>query len=115
METLSFMVCGECLIYIANGNLTGLDYNPETADERMEAILAGEQYLQERHGGHLCAGDSDKDDEHSIWPCECCGDTSHGSRHEAVLLVPAGKPGTTTEGSTVPSPETWAGPRFFLL
>lgn len=81
-----FMVCSDCIMAIANGDLTGLANDPETEDERTRQINRGlEQIAQD--GGMPVAGDFDKDDEFSRYPCECCGERLAGSRHHAVILA----------------------------
>ena len=82
----NFMVCCDCIMEIANGDLTGLANNPETEDERTRQIYRGLDRIAE-DGGYVVAGDSDKDDEFSRYPCECCHERLAGSRHHAVILA----------------------------
>lgn len=81
-----FMVCCDCIMAIANGDLTALANDPETEDERTRQIHQGLQEIAD-NGGYAVAGDSDKYDEFSRYPCECCGERLAGSRHHAVILA----------------------------
>ena len=81
-----FMVCCDCIMEIANGDLTGLANDPETEDERTRQIYQGLRQIAE-DGGYAVAGDADKADEFSRYPCECCRDRLAGSRHHAVILA----------------------------
>lgn len=82
-----FMVCVDCAMFIANDDLSGLDYHftPEEAKHRENAIREGVAY-QNSQGNHIAMGDDENDIEFSKNPCECCGNALHGYRHHAVLL-----------------------------
>ena len=72
-------VCVDCLIMIANGDVSGIDN-----EDRIAEVIAGMDRLT-TDGAHLVAGDSD--DGNFRWtPCECCGSELGGDRHAAVLL-----------------------------
>lgn len=65
-------ICGECRIYIANHDLTGID-----DDARAAEVEAAE--------GWWTLIDDDVDtDAGSTWPCERCGTSAHGDRYTAV-------------------------------
>jgi hypothetical protein len=70
------MACQDCLLYVANGDV------PEDGRD-IEADIQAEIGAP---SGRLACGDSDKDDEFSWRPCECCGSPLGGSRHHLVLL-----------------------------
>jgi hypothetical protein len=86
------MVCSDCLIFIANGDLTGLDYSPggKGAEERAAAIIAGCEEWSDK-GAHLCATSDEKtDDTFSRRACGVCHDkgpgAGAGSRHQVTPL-----------------------------
>jgi len=80
-------ICDECRIAAVNGDFSGLDYSydAERADERLIEITAGLGRL-----GWLVPcwseDDSDAQIEHSIEPCDCCGDRAHGRRWHFTVL-----------------------------
>jgi hypothetical protein len=79
------MVCPECLQAIVNDDYSSLDYyyEPDEADKRELEIKAGIKEVD----GYICgAGDSEKDDDFSMNPCDCCGNRLHGARHHCVVL-----------------------------
>ena len=78
-------VCSDCLVFIANGDLSGLDNDPDTADGREAEIIAGIEKEAEA-GGHWVGGDSEKDHEFSRSSCDCCGTSVEGSRHQAAVI-----------------------------
>ena len=86
MEILddNFMVCEDCIQVIANDDYTGLDYhyNEQDSQRRMDEINAG----LEKVGAGLCCGDSDKNDDFSLYSCDCCGSDLHGERFHCVIL-----------------------------
>lgn len=86
-EAYDCYVCQDCLMFIANGDLSGLDYalSKEDADEKEQAIKEGIE-LEANAGGYYAAGDSERDHEFSRWPCDCCGEMLAGSRHHAVVI-----------------------------
>lgn len=73
--TYELMACADCLMYVANG---------DEPDDR-DIGKAIERHLGDP-SGHLCCGDSEKDDEFSWAQCECCGSNLGGSRHHLVML-----------------------------
>lgn len=82
----NFMVCGECLQALINDDYTSLDYYYDEAEStaRMEAIQQGIDDIC--IDGYACLGDSDKDEDFSRSPCECCHTALHGSRYHMVIL-----------------------------
>lgn len=72
------MGCCDCLLLVANGEV------PHDDNGELEAGMRATLKPDEIH--HLCCGDSDKDDEFSWSPCECCGSRLGGSRHHMVVL-----------------------------
>lgn len=84
-ETISSFVCGDCLMAIANGDYTGLDYyySPDEADLRVEEINAGISRLSEENG-YIMTGDGENDLTLSYKPCDCCGADLDGERHEVL-------------------------------
>lgn len=81
----NFMVCEDCLSFIVNGDVSGLDYSysEEEAEKRLLEIESG---IAARGGGNICRGDGDKDNEFSFRSCDCCGDGLAGPRHHCVVL-----------------------------
>jgi hypothetical protein len=77
-------VCQDCLLYIANGDLTGLDNNPETAERRQAEILAGIE--RELPAQWVADSSEETDREFSSAPCDCCEQRAAGSRYHCVLL-----------------------------
>ena len=81
-----FMVCADCLMIIANGDDSGLDYHyGKDAAERLAKIEAGLSAVS-AVSGYVSVGDSDRDDEFSTRDCDCCGTTLAGSRHHCVVI-----------------------------
>jgi len=82
-----FMVCVDCAMFIANDDLSRLDYHflPDEAEQREIAIRNSVQH-QINQGNHIVMRNSDDDIEFSKSPCDCCADHLHGYRHHAVLL-----------------------------
>lgn len=83
----AFMVCGDCLMIIANNDASGLDYflDEDAANKREEQIrqaIAGVQ----SDGRYIAAGNSAHDDEFSSLPCACCRTRLAGARHHCVVL-----------------------------
>jgi hypothetical protein len=80
--------CAECTVFLANGDLSSLDNDPETADARERAIVSGAARRADAGLQWLPAWDSeDGEREHSIDPCECCGDRLHGPRTRWALAA----------------------------
>lgn len=66
------MVCTDCAMVICNDDVSGIE-----DDYQIDAVYQGIDEAQ----GHFALGDSDKDLEHSISSCACCGSDAHGKRH----------------------------------
>jgi hypothetical protein len=70
-------LCDDCLVFVENGDLTGVDYyaaDEEEAARRCEEIESGARQLGSVHP------DSDMTDEFSRKDCDCCGTMLAGSR-----------------------------------
>ncbi len=69
------MVCVDCGMYIANGEVEGADprWSADALDRRWEGL-------------QLVTGDSDKDDDFSWCACKGCGSTLGGARMHCVAL-----------------------------
>ena len=82
-----FYVCPDCASYIANDDLTGLDYHydEQESEEREREIRSGVNNLHQQ-GYYVAAGDNEKDKEFSSAPCKSCGDKLAGYRHHMNLL-----------------------------
>jgi hypothetical protein len=80
----SFMVCEECMMIIATGDYSHLqyDYDENGADERVVEIDTAIDQVE----GEIVPGNSEHDEEFSIKPCECCKSQLAGSRHHCVIL-----------------------------
>lgn len=65
-KTGSFRVCGDCLVWLANGDATGM------SDDKAQAVQAGERAMVEQYG-QTHVSHSDAHDE-PAGACECCGD-----------------------------------------
>lgn len=65
-DWVEYKVCQDCLIYLANGDLTGIDDNAEAAH-----IEKSVNALANQHGGELVADGDDMGFSHHA--CECCG------------------------------------------
>lgn len=78
--------CDDCHAYLANGDMTYLDYHyaEAKANERMQAIIAGERFYTE-NGSIIVIGDSANDIEFAVKPCTCCGSRLAGSRFEFLV------------------------------
>ena len=76
-------VCEDCQSVIGSGDRSGLDYwySPEEAENRAREIDAG---IEAFAPAYLFM--SDGYDEFSRSPCECCGSTEAGTRHEAIVF-----------------------------
>lgn len=77
------MVCTDCIMVIANGDYSGLDFYDD-ADDRAAEVDAGLDKLSE--SGAVTAGDSEHDREFSSRPCDCCGTLLAGHRHHCIIL-----------------------------
>jgi hypothetical protein len=69
-------VCADCLIWVANGDASGMD-------EKTHAHVTN---TANDVRGYWCAGDSDKEKDFSWSACDRCGCALGGSRHHAVIL-----------------------------
>jgi hypothetical protein len=80
----SFMVCTDCLGFIADDDLTGLDYHYSKMEskQRIHEITIGAANAD----GVISVGNSRKDNEFSRSPCECCQSILAGSRHHCVVV-----------------------------
>ena len=83
----AFMVCGDCLMIIANNDASGLDYflDEDAANKRDEEIRKAISDIQS-DGSYLVAGDDDQNDEFSSRACDCCGTRLAGERYHCRLL-----------------------------
>lgn len=70
------MVCMDCAMYIANGDLP--DYNPDN--------WSAADLERNWRGYNLYVGDTEKDDEFSWSQCDGCGSRLGGSRFHCVAL-----------------------------
>jgi len=83
-------VCVDCAMFIANGDLTGLDYafDEKEADERQAAILAGIS-KETKAGGHwVMSGDENEESSFSRSACDCCDTSLGGDRLKAAVIYP---------------------------
>lgn len=78
----NFMVCADCIMVIANGDWSGLEFYEERS-KRAAEIENGIENTE----GEIVPGDSENDREFSKAPCECCGSPLAGTRHHCVLLT----------------------------
>jgi len=80
----NFLICTDCLMLIANGDDSGLDYHyGRGAADRLAEIEAGIAAA----GGNIVPGEFDRDEEFSTRDCDCCGSSLAGSRHHCVVLT----------------------------
>jgi phosphoribosylaminoimidazole (AIR) synthetase len=79
-----YMVCADCIVVIATGDYTALDYcyQADESEKRMKEINSG----LSQAGGYVLGGESDRDEEFSRRPCDCCGSSLHGARTHCVVL-----------------------------
>lgn len=80
-EHVDIMVCTNCALYVANGDLPSAAWGTERDDAR---ILAGEETLA-MLGYRVHCGDSSRDDGFSRDECDMCSDYHHGARHHAIM------------------------------
>lgn len=78
-DTARRMVCADCFDVVA-GNTDNLDADREG---EIEAAL-------DKMSGTVSTGDADAYNEFSRRPCELCGSTLGGSRHEIINLTKGG-------------------------
>lgn len=82
--TCEIVVCGDCLLLIANGELTDSDGN-DIAEAHAAKITA--LWGDEKGSWHLVpACDENCDGEFSSSQCDGCGSTLGGDRHKAVVF-----------------------------
>lgn len=81
-----FYVCVDCIMVIANGDYSGLDYQFGNDEDAIEARIAEIDAGIENAGGFICAGDSERDESFSSRDCDCCGSRLAGSRYHCVLF-----------------------------
>ena len=87
----TLMVCQDCIMEIANGDLTGLDYHLDH-DEATARAIEIRSAIASFYPHHLVPGGTDEDgeeiedDEFSARDCDCCGSWLAGSRHPVTLL-----------------------------
>lgn len=94
-KTIDIVICDLCAQYIANGDISPVDYHYSgvEAEEKANAIQQGEERITEGHGRiHV---DSDSLTEYRSYGCDCCGDYSAGSRYIAsCYTAPLDKDGS---------------------
>ena len=80
----NYQVCEECASYLVNGDVSGLSYhyNEQEVDELIELMERREIDTD----GHICLGDSDKDEDFSHQPCDHCRRKLAGARVNMVIL-----------------------------
>lgn len=83
----NFLVCTDCIMVIANGDYSELNYyypdnDDADPDKRAEEIDAG----IENAGGRIVPGNPEYDKEFSSRPCDCCGSHLAGHRHHCVII-----------------------------
>lgn len=81
-----FMVCTDCLMIIANDDASGLDYHLNEADAAAREREIRRSIAAHASEGHIAVGDSERDEEFSSSPCDCCNFSLAGSRHHCVLM-----------------------------
>jgi hypothetical protein len=88
MQVEKYMVCTDCMLVIANGDYSSLDYHfdEKESKERAESIDKGIDSLIEK-GGYLTIGDLETKEDFSIYSCECCGSKLAGERFEAIVII----------------------------
>ena len=79
--TDSVYVCDDCLMWLVNGDATGLDHylSGSEAEEKLNNMIHGERYIRETKG-YIYAVNNVREFDTS--PCDCCGESLHGRRHE---------------------------------
>jgi len=75
---ITYKVCIDCIMAIANNDFTGLDYHysEDEASTRMDEIKQGMAEL----GANIVCMDEGTD-EFCVMPCDCCGSKLAGERH----------------------------------
>ncbi len=72
VQTATLTACSDCALLIANGD--------EARDGHADAVAA-------RHPGVWLVIESYEVDEHSVYPCGCCGDRAHGARYPVAAFA----------------------------
>lgn len=77
-------VCMDCIQYIVNDDVTGLDYylTEEQAEQKIAAMRQAISDLPE--GQHPAMGGEDLG--FCTTRCDCCGDSLHGDRYKLNIL-----------------------------
>ena len=75
---ITYKVCTDCIMVIANNDFTGLDYHydEDEASTRMDEIKQGMANL----GANIVCMDVEPD-EFCTLPCDCCETMLAGERH----------------------------------
>jgi hypothetical protein len=83
-----FLVSEDVFIYVANGDLTGIDYfyNSDEAEIRAREIVKAVEKIGEKLGAYLVPGEEKNEIEFSTLPDEITGDTLAGKRYEVLAL-----------------------------
>ncbi len=81
------LICVSCGQWIANADLTSLDYHYEQAEAEAEyrRITTADDDMSDDL--YWVMGDSDDDHEFSTQPCNRCADPLAGYRYAAALLT----------------------------
>jgi hypothetical protein len=77
-DTIEIEVCVDCLVWFANGDLSGID-NPERELEVITAVGIDEGY-------DVVPGDYDSEPSFSHSPCDACRNPQGGTRVPAVMI-----------------------------
>ena len=81
-RTTELLVCTDCALFIANGDLPSATYGTDEDDDR---VIVGAQRWQD---WQLHMGDSENDHTFSWSWCDHCHSTLGGPRHHAVAMRP---------------------------
>lgn len=91
VETLAYLlVCGDCLMHVANDDLSALDNLPDDErDERYRAVVAGVARAAWTIGGPTgdIVSTTEGDPEFRHDPCDTC-DGLPGDRYDVAVLGP---------------------------
>jgi len=83
-----YKVCTDCFSAIVNDDTSSLILlGEEKAEEIERKIENGISALTADKGGYLTAGNSENDEEFSIYPCDCCISALAGGRFEVVRIA----------------------------
>jgi hypothetical protein len=84
----NYMVCGDCLPVIANGDYSHLDYYYDVhGNELALDIRARIEQGFRNAGGSIYVGDETQDEQFSHQPCDCCGTPKFGARYHCIVLT----------------------------